>query len=220
MPLTELPQWIGTAVLGAVLALLGYVGKQFAEWFGRLRAAENARRARLAELLALIRAGDTAWKVQCENRDKLSALIEARDPALDAGQGYDHLFAVAFPSMPPAERELHDVVRAYTVHTFRPLNEALLKWIAADADFRVRPPGRSPRATLSLFLADLEAHLLLWQAKFAAWMPDHPERSLVYLDDEGRHGTPFPQGGARLVARILHRRWWRSNRERGEQSDG
>ena len=69
MGLTNLPEWIGAAVLGALLALAGWVGKQLAEWLAKLRAEERHRRARLAELLALVRAGDAAWKVQCENRD-------------------------------------------------------------------------------------------------------------------------------------------------------
>ena len=204
-----MPQWLATAVVGAALAVLGYVGKQFAEWFAGLRAQERRRRARLAELLAIIRAGDVAWKVQCENRDRLVGMITVREPALvAAGQGYDRLLALAFPTMGPDERELHQVVRAITIHTFQPLNEMLLKWLAADTEFRVRPPGETPRARLAKYLADLEAHLLLWQAKFKTWIPDHPERALVYLGDEERHGVPFPRGGAAIVASLLQKRGW------------
>jgi hypothetical protein len=115
MEVNELPEWVGTAVLGAVLAVLGYVGKGLAEWLGTLRAAEKARRARLAELLALIRAGDAAFKVQWDIRNKLAASIQARDPVLaGSGHSFDRLFALAFPSMTVEERELFDVVRAYT----------------------------------------------------------------------------------------------------------
>jgi len=58
------PQWIGTAVLGAAIAVLGYVGKGIAEWLARVQAAEGSRRARLVELLAIIGAGDAAWQSQ------------------------------------------------------------------------------------------------------------------------------------------------------------
>jgi hypothetical protein len=205
MELANLPQWIGTAVLGAILALLGWVGKQLAEWRATLRAEERNRRARLAELLALIRAGDAAFKVQSENRDRLAKLIRSRNATFaEAGHGYDKLFALAFPTMSGPERELYDVVRSVTIHTFQPLNEALLKWLAADVEFRVRPPDKTRRAQPAKYLTDLEAHLLLWQAKFKAWIPDHPEHALVYLADEERHGVGFPKGGAQLVADILH----------------
>jgi len=44
---------------------------------------------------------------------------------------------------------------------------------------------------LAEYLADLEAHLLLWQANYVAWIPDHSERAVVYLDDNAQHGIPF-----------------------------
>jgi hypothetical protein len=209
MDMTAIPDWLGAAVLGAVLAVLGYVGTQFVQWLGRLRGEERARRAKLAELLALIRAGDAAWKVQCENRDRLVKMITEREPALSTTVlGFDQLLAVAHSTMTREERDLHDVVRAITVHTFHPLNQALLQWLQADTEFRVRPPDQTSRGRLSKYLADLEAHLLLWEAKYRVWIPDHPERALVYLADEESHGIGFPKNGAHLVATILHQRRW------------
>jgi len=205
MNLLTVPEWLGAAVLGAVLAALGYVGKQIAEWVVKLRSDERGRRARLAELLALIRAGDAAWKVQCDDRDRLADLIEARQPGWSAAtHGYDRVFALAYSTMTEQERELHDVVRAITVHTVQPLNEALLKWLQTDTEFRVAPTDRTPRGKLAQYLVSLEAHLLLWQAKYRIWIPEHPERALVYLDDEKRHGLGFPHGGTALVAARLH----------------
>jgi hypothetical protein len=200
---TSLPQWIGAAILGALIALIGWLGKQLVAWFAALRAEERQRRAQLAELLALLRAGDVAFRVQKDNRNRLSELIRVRDPT-SAKLPYDKQFAGAFPSMPDNERELFEIIRAYTIFTFQPLNAALLKWLAADVTFRVRAPGQTRRAQLANYLADLEAHLLLWQAKYNAWIPDHPERALVYLEDEERHGVRFPQGGTKLVEAILH----------------
>jgi hypothetical protein len=204
-----IPDWLGAAVLGAVLAVLGYVGTQFVQWLGSLREAERARRAKLAELLALLRAGHAAWQVQCENRNRLVRMIKERGPELAAGtRGYDQLLAAAHSTFTREECDLHDVVRAITVHTFHPLNQALLHWLQADSEFRVRPPDQTPRGQLSKYLADLETHLLLWEAKYRIWIPDHPERALVYLADEERHGVGFPKDGARLVTAILHQRRW------------
>lgn len=202
--MSAVPDWLGGAVVGVVVAVLGYVGKAIAELLAAASAARKLRRARLAELLALIRAGDAAFRVQTEVRDKLRTAVAAREPAL-ADLSYDQMFSRAFASLPPAERELFDVVRAYTVFTFKPLNDALLAWLATDTEFRVVPTGDSPRALLADYLADLEAHLLLWRAKYNAWMPEHPERALVYLDDESKHGTPFPRGGVGLVRAVLGR---------------
>lgn len=202
--LSKLPEWIGTAALGAVIALLGYVGKGIAEWVAGVLAKRRARRARLAELLALVRAGDAAFAVQSSVRDKLKKSLVERN-AIPNGQAcsYDRLFARSYNSMTDDEREMFDIVRAYTIHTFKPLNDALLNWLSSDAEFRVGPPGQSPRAKLAAFLCDLEAHLLLWRAKYNSWIPEHPERALVYLADEGKHGTPFPSDGAAIVMAVL-----------------
>ena len=154
--------------------------------------------------MALIRAGDAAWAVQRVNRNRLTESIRTRSSVAGNDEGYDRLFANAFLGMSREEKELHAVIRAITVHTFKPLNDELLEWLATDADFRVHPVDHSPRGRLAKYLADLEAHLILWRAKFTAWIPDHPERALVYLADEQRHGLGFPQGGMKLIEAVLH----------------
>lgn len=220
MTITNIPEWIGVAILGAILAVLGYIGKQVAEWFTKLYAEKRTRRARLIELFALVRAGDAAWKVQCENRDRLATSL-SKNPIFAGDQrGYDYLFAHAFPSMTPEELKLHAIIRAMTVYTFQPLNEALLKWLSSDTEFRVRPPGNSRKARLAQYLFDLEVHLLLWQAKFRAWIPDHPEHALVYLADEERHGIGFPPGGVELVAELLEWRLTPSPGDSGFAAEG
>ncbi len=174
--------------------------------------ARRERRARLGTLLALLRAGDVAFRVQCENRDRLYELLKQRLPDLVATAGsYDRAFAAAYRSLTDEERELFAVVRAITVHTLHPLNESLLLWLAADTDFKVRPSGRGPRGELAGFLARLEAHLLLWRAKYETWIPHNMDRALVYLADEKRHGLGFPQGGTALVSRLLGHRPDRSD---------
>lgn len=118
------------------------------------------------------------------------------------------MFAAAHKDMTPSERELFNVVRAITIHTFQPLNEAILTWLRSDTEFRVRSPDKSLRGKLAAHLQKLEAHLLLWNAKYRIWIPDHPEHALVYLADEERHGIGFPKHGAELVERILHSFHW------------
>src|SRR5712691_2980458 len=52
-------------------------------------------------------------------------------------------------------------------------------------------------------LGALEAHLLMWIAKYSAWIPDTPAHALVYLADEEAHGVPFPSGIERTIEQAL-----------------
>jgi hypothetical protein len=40
-------------------------------------------------------------------------------------------------------------------------------------------------------------------AKYDFWIPDHPERVLVYLADESHQGVGFPTGIEELVGRFV-----------------
>jgi len=51
----------------------------------------------------------------------------------------------------------------------------------------------------------LQAHLLLWLAKYEIWIPASPEHALVYLADEKEHGVGFPRGLDELVDATLKR---------------
>jgi hypothetical protein len=200
----SIPQWVGTAVLATVLGALTYIAKSVADLVIRIVATRKARRTRLAQLLALIRAGDAAFKVQANVRDDLQKMIKERLPELRSSPcTYDRLFAIAFQSMPPEERALFDIIRAYTIYTFKPLNDTLLAWLESDNEFRIQSPHSPATARLTEYLGNLEAHLLLWRAKYNAWIHEHPERALVYME-EGKHGAPFPKDGAAVVMAVLY----------------
>jgi hypothetical protein len=49
-------------------------------------------------------------------------------------------------------------------------------------------------AKLAELLNQLDAHLVLWLAKYESWIPNRPDHALVYLADEQLHGLGFPQG--------------------------
>ena len=68
-------------MLGAVIAVLGWTGKQVLEWFFRLRAEQKSRRSRLLALLAIRRAAEAIWASQCKTRDKFVALVRSREEA-------------------------------------------------------------------------------------------------------------------------------------------
>ena len=190
----ELPAWIGPAVLGAVLAAAGYIAKLLLEWIGEVRRTIRDRKARLVELYSLLRAGKVAYDVQSNSRDRLEAAIKKRLPALASVMGFERLFSATYPEMTVDEKELHTIIRAYTEHTIRPLNESVLQWLREDTYFMAQMGARGPQGKLARRLAHLEAHLLLWQAKYKIWIPETPSHSLVYLADEEDHGLGFPSG--------------------------
>ncbi len=198
------PLWAAPALLAAVLAALGFVGKTITDLVLRLREDARVRRSRLTELYALLRAGDAAFAVQRELRVRLADQLRHRLPkTAELPPGFDRLFAATFADMTADERQLHALIRTMTVHTFRPLNQSLLEWLRADRYFRAISPAHRRLGSLALFLAQLEAHLVLWVAKYEAWIPEHPEHALVFLADEERHGVGFPMGGTTALAGLL-----------------
>jgi hypothetical protein len=218
MTLATVPEWLATALLGAVLASLGYVAKQLLDWWSSVRKTRRERRARLVTLLSLLRGSKSVYLVQAELRNRLADLLSARRSDLHGVVGYDAQFAMAFASMTPQERELHDVIRGYTIHGTLALNEAVLSWLATDSDFKIVGGSDGADAKLAAQLGALEAHLLLWRAKYQAWIPDAPARALVYLNDEERHGVAFPRGIEDTIAQVL--RLPASPAEQRASSDG
>jgi len=196
--------WAAPALLAAFIAALGFIGKTAADLILRYRETARERRSRLIELYTLIRAGDAAFKVQRDLRIRLANQLRQRLPeTAQLPRGFDRLFTSTYSNMNDEERQLHLLIRTMTVHTFRPLNQSLLEWLRSDRYFRAIAPSHRRLGKLALFLAQLEAHLIIWNAKYEVWIPDHPERAIVFLADEEKHGVQFPKKGATILAKAL-----------------
>ena len=203
----RIPDWLAAALLGAALAAIGYVAKLVLQWLGEVRAAHRASTVSLVRLFSLLRVSQASFLAQVDNRNRLHAMITERDPQLaSSAVGYERAFAIAYPSMPSEERELHSIIRGTTIYSLRPVNQALLTWLRDDTHFKVWPRKYGPRGELARKLADLEAHLLLWNAKYELWIPENPEHALVYLADEAGHGIGFPLGIDAMVEKVLRPR--------------
>lgn len=205
--LTGLPSWLGTAVIGAVIAVIGFFGKAAYEWVEEVQERKNLRRARLVELISMLKAEFATYQVQCFNRDRLKTLILMRDEQLkaDENSGYDSIFSLAYPNMTEEEKELHTLVRSYTINSIRPLNLAVVEWIKNDKYFKISRKKQGIHGEVSKMLAQLDAHLLMWDAKYKIWIPDSPDHALVYLDDEKKHGIPFPSGIEQKLESLLEK---------------
>jgi hypothetical protein len=189
---------------GAVVAVLGYVGKLIVESWQQWRTRQAALQAQLRRLQALLKASRAAFQVQAAVRDRLAAdLTERLRSDLPQYEGYEGLFSLLYDRMTPGERSLHEIIRAYTEFALRPINQAMLGWLDADVHYRGLTRGRGAEIGLPSLLNALDVHLRLWLAKYEAWLPKHPQHALVYLEDEQRHGVGFPSGLDEAVADLV-----------------
>lgn len=201
--LDSIPGWLGSAAVGAVIAALTYVAKEAYQAWGQRQERLAAKRARLSELSSLLRAARAVYMAQNDQARRLVRDLERRlGRALEDGDGLEAALHAGYDEMNEDERELHAVIRSTTEHGMRRMNEALLEWVAADTDYRTYRGESELRTNFAQALHDLETHLLIWRAKFAAWIPDNPGHALVYLADESQHGPEFPHQIDGLVDRL------------------
>ena len=202
--LTQVPEWLGAAVIGAVVAALGYVGKLIIESWLAIREAQNARRARLVELQSLLRAAWVSFAVQNNHAKCLLSMVQEKHPGLiGTEEGYERSFSKAYGAFTLDEKELHAIIRSITIYSLRPTNQSLSKWLQSDTYFKAQKPSQGILGELAEKLATLEAHLILWHAKYETWIPDTPGHALVYLADEEEHGIGFPSGIDEVVRKAL-----------------
>lgn len=105
--------------------------------------------------------------------------------------------------MATEDKELHALIRSITVNSLHPSNTALTAWLDSDSYFKAQYAKPGALGALAKGLAQLQQHLILWHAKYAMWIPDHPDHALVYLADEEQHGIGFPVGLDQTVDEVL-----------------
>lgn len=193
--LQTIPAWLGTAVIGALIALFGFVGKTLYQWWLDLRREKAGKLARLLELASLLRASWIIYTVQNTHARNLYKLLQQNHPgAVSPNYGFDEAFTRLHHQFTLDEAELHQLIRGMTEHAMRPINEAIYHWLKNDIHFKTAsiPAADKKKRLLAERLYDLEAHLILWEAKYKTWIPNEPKHALVYLDDEKAHGIAFP----------------------------
>ena len=124
----------------------------------------------------------------------LARQVEAQN-AGTATLTYDEVLSRVYSSGDAVQKALHGLVREYTIGALKPLNRSMLDWLNGDTYYKLDSSG----AALAAKLRTLEAHLILWLAKYDFWITNHPEHALVYMADENDHGVGFPVGIEDLV---------------------
>src|SRR5262245_1078748 len=188
------PTEVQVAVIGAAAAALGYVGKSVVEW-GQAKRKEHASTiAQLQQLDSLLKAAHALYIIQQAQAKRLMADLRANHPQEYLGsKGYDKTMERCYDVMSKKERELHRIIRAYTEHSLRKVNQAMSDWCGADEVFKTGLAPSSRKRELADRLFALEIHLMLWHAKYESWIPNHDKHALVYLNDEEKHGLGFPK---------------------------
>lgn len=200
----EIEEWVGTTILGAILAALGYVSKLLIELWLEHRERTRNRQCRLVELNALLGASKALFRIQNDQVKRLCGMLKERLPDRAARHtGYEAIMSGLYDRMNEQERELHGIIRSSTVHGIREVNRSLLDWIRDDTTYRGVQAGGGNRGKLGRALLELETHLLLWHAKYETWIPDRPEHALVYMADEQKHGPGFPKEIDTIVKQLI-----------------
>ena len=186
------------AVIGAVVAALGYIGKLLVESVIQLKDRWLERRARLVKLQSLLLTSRSIFLVQRDLADNVSLDVEDRVREKIDAVGYDEILAAAFQFdfLNEQQKAAHGLIRSYTMNAIRPLNSKMMDWLSEDTYYK------SKDGKLGEALRRLEAHLVLWQSKYDFWIPPNPERVLVFLADEHNHGIGFPTGIETLLAKV------------------
>ena len=143
-------------------------------------------------------------------------------------KGFGYTFVKYYPEFTNDEKELHAIIKGITVFLLHLTNEALLDWLKSDTYFKAQHhcglevltagPDQSSKivslrmlgekrnilAEMAADLAALETHLVIWRAKYKATiLPNRPDRALVYLNDEQKHGPEFPKAIDDHVAKAV-----------------
>jgi len=179
-------EWLGSALLGATIAALGYVLKLLIELFQSSQDKKRQRRSSLIELRSLLRASRVGFQIQQDHAKTLVDLIQG-DENVEELAGYEAKISTAYASLNKEEKELHGLIRSLTINTLRPTNKSILAWLKRDMYFKAQ------KNEMANQLAILESHLILWLAKYEAWIPQNPEHALIYMADENKHGVGFPK---------------------------
>lgn len=160
-----------------------------------LAAADNA--AALTELQTFKALLDESWALflsHNQQRGRLAQLLVRNHRAeLPPFEGYDDLFYKMHDAMNEDETALFRIVRGNTRRGTHRMNSRILEWVEAHPIAALLPERTAAVAELEAQVLALKVHLEEWFAKYEdTFLPDE-KRTLVYLDDEKKHGKGWPK---------------------------
>ena len=154
----QLPAWLGTALIGALVASVAYVAKLVMESLSKWMTARRERRARLVTLQSLLLASGVTHLILRKLVRRLCDEIRRERPDIDGP--FDQILAAGFAFLNERQKLEHGLIRSYTTECIRPLDVEMIKWLTADTYFKGESRSESLGA-LAQALQKLEAHLAL-----------------------------------------------------------
>lgn len=209
--LTNMPEWLGTAILGAIFAALGYFAKTLIDWQRAKRKEHAEILSQLLKLQSLLNASHNLFFIQRNLAVKLTDMLATNHKdKYQEKDGYEETMSFCYPFMNDEEKVMHDIIRAYSEHSLKSVNQLIVEWLNADRYFTTSIIEIKRKKVLAAKLTALNTHLILWQAKYEYWIPNHPEHALVYMADEKNHGLGFPSQIDEIIeeaVKELRRKW-------------
>ena len=202
--LSSIPEWVGTAIVGAVFAVVGFFGKELWDWWRKRHESKQARRVRLEQLGRLLDESGNLFRSQRAQAQRLFESIEQSQPSVvQPGLSLDQVFSRAFVHLTPEEAQLHAIIRGVSETSLKRVNAEMTDWLRSDDWFKGARHSSERLNHLARELQQLELHLNEWHAKFSSVFEKDRTVALNYLADEQEHGTGFPVGIESLVQQVL-----------------
>jgi hypothetical protein len=115
-----LPDWLGTALIGAAIAAMAYVSKLVLEGLSKWFATRREHRAKLVALQSLLLASKVVYIIQRALVVRLCEEILSTHPGI--GVTYDRILAEGYKFLDERQRLEHGLIRNYTIYSLRLLN--------------------------------------------------------------------------------------------------
>jgi hypothetical protein len=194
----ELPGWLGTSIIAIVSAIFGFFGKRFFDWFDERHKKRAKAISELQKLSALLAEGEMVFVNFVKQVHRLTSRLEENyGEEVHFESGCDEAFFQMYDSMNEGERELFHVIRGTTMHSMHRINERLRLWVDEHTARQLlgdifSNPNRLD--DLEKKLMQLRLHLNGWFDKYETIFKTSEKRSMVFLEDEKKHGIGFPKG--------------------------
>ena len=202
--LTQIPEWLGTAIFGAVSAVIGFFAKNLWDWWSKQHESKRQRRARLERLDRLLDESGNLFRSQRSQAQRLFESVQHAQPSvIEPGQSLDQVFSRAFPKFTRDEAQLHTIIRGVTETAIRRVNTEMADWLQDDDWFKQAKHSSDQLNRLAGELQILELHLNQWHASFSSMFQKEQTLALNYLADERKLATGFPTGIESLVKQAL-----------------
>src|SRR6266498_3242220 len=111
----SVPDWLGTAIVGAVFAAVGYGAKALLDWRERRWQERVGHEVRLHGFSVLLEQSCAFFAFQQTLVKRLMESLKKTQPEESAeGIGYEAMMARCYDRFTDGERELHGLIRFYT----------------------------------------------------------------------------------------------------------